>query len=81
MSPLFVLVDRPAPVVVFGMRLLDRWQLDDVVGAAGAGSRAFNRGGWAVLQWRLFNWSRVARQLLGGRGLCLGVPVGIDGIC
>ena len=55
-------------VVVYGMRLLDRLQLDDVVGAIPVHGFA---GIWGTLaaglfyQGDLFNWERVAVQALG----------------
>ncbi|MGE8502720.1 ammonium transporter [Pseudomonas berkeleyensis] len=55
-------------VVVFGMRLLDRLRIDDVVGAVSVHGFA---GIWGTLaaglfyQGDLFNWSRVAIQALG----------------
>jgi len=55
-------------VVVFGMRLLDRLQLDDVVGAIPVHGFA---GVWGTLaaglfySGDLFNWARVGVQLLG----------------
>lgn len=78
--------DRAATrvVVVFGMRLLERWQLDDVVGAipvhgfAGSGAR-----------WRLgcssmatcSTGARVRGAVAGCRcGLCLGVSIGPDAL-
>ncbi|MBD9485136.1 ammonium transporter [Pseudomonas sp. PDM14] len=55
-------------VVVFGMRLLDRWQLDDVVGAVSVHGFA---GVWGTVAaglfftGDLFSWTRVSVQLLG----------------
>ena len=55
-------------VVVFGMRLLDRWQLDDVVGAVSVHGFA---GVWGTVAaglfftGDLFSWARVSVQLLG----------------
>lgn len=55
-------------VVVFGMRLLDRWRLDDVVGAVPVHGFA---GVWGTVAaglfftGDLFSWARVSVQLLG----------------
>lgn len=55
-------------VVVFGMRLLDRWQLDDVVGAVSVHGFA---GVWGTVAaglfftGDLFSWARISVQLLG----------------
>lgn len=55
-------------VVVFGMRLLDRWQLDDVVGAVSVHGFA---GVWGTVAaglfftGDLFSWARVSVQLFG----------------
>jgi len=70
MSPLFALLTGlvAGGVVVFGMRLLERWQLDDVVGAVPVHGFA---GVWGTVaaglffNGDLFNWSRVGVQLLG----------------